>query len=575
MNDIEQEILKQIKIQHQQDTNWEQKWELEKLIDALSSKTFCSTSPDFIKSSALSQYVEKSYNTKLKLWYQVELYFATSDSSALEILLIKERESYNRTKSLGGGLPSKELHSPKLIRSIYLSKDERLISLFKKYLPAPKAELFQDEMPEGIRQKALERDKSIQGILKRNDISVDELTNKVLPLQRLFRSRLRKKEELLRIESKYKNYIKWKRTSAEQIVNDINKPYIPKCADRNLARRIMIAAQQVELFTTVKHLTSKAAIVSIFNDALYGQRTLLQLFLPFKPASLMQCDIDDGDANVICMGPNEIDPKAEHSNTITLVFDSKKLASKNPTTFFKQRDLGYGKERTREVLIFEDETLYFSHTEQLRCQAYGYASLQLRANNQPYSGYAVAEIPNVFLLSYNLDSMHQILALNFFRFLDNLTNTDREEFKEETNRIYDAISELSDEDLVDFLQDMGEQLTDTAEFNFYGAHRIDFSNLLSISFKNTTLKLDEFINELNSGNVEALNDAVKAIPEIFKSYRFLDYLLAKTTSETNVNELTKMRATCILPSWFTKKEDSESVIDHESSANGSVACTLF
>ncbi|MGL5743215.1 MAG: hypothetical protein ACRCXC_12110 [Legionella sp.] len=102
---------------------------------------------------------------------------------------------------------------------------------------------------------------------------------------------------------------------------------------------------------------------------------------------------------------------------------------------------------------------------------------------------------------------------------------------------------------------MWEKISDTAEFNFYGAHQIDFSRLVSITTNYTKEKYGDYVlnmtvfqNQLNLGNLEALEVAKEKIPEIFHSYRFVDYLLSKTTSEIAKNALQEILATCDAPS---------------------------
>lgn len=128
--------------------------------------------------------------------------------------------------------------------------------------------------------------------------------------------------------------------------------------------------------------------------------------------------------------------------------------------------------------------------------------------------------------------------------------------------IYSRLNQLSDEKLVCFLHEVGSQMSDTMEYNFYGAHKIDFSSIVRISIYNATtiplftLHLDTFFASLQSGNMQTLDDAKKHLPELFKSYRFIDYLLTKTNHEAMIFELSKIREQCKTPLWL-KEENKQ------------------
>ena len=212
-------------------------------------------------------------------------------------------------------------------------------------------------------------------------LNLNEMTNHVVKIQRQLRSTLRYQEEIRRIAARgaWKHLIQ--QSSPERVIRDANRPYRPRCADQQFAKRVMVLAQQVHLFSTVKHLTSAQHLETIFNDALYGRRALLASYLPFRPASLFQCDIADGDGNVICFGPSEIDPFAMKANTVELLFDLDKIAVNNPSIFFKQCDLGFALNKQRSVSINKSnpEPLFFSHTNSVpaRLSRVGFANLSV------------------------------------------------------------------------------------------------------------------------------------------------------------------------------------------------------
>lgn len=178
------------------------------------------------------------------------------------------------------------------------------------------------------------------------------------------RAKLRYNEEVRRISAGKVWEELLHTNSAERLIQNASMPYLPKCNNKELAKRIMVTAQQVRLFSKVKHLTSGKHITNIFDDALYGRRQLLASYLPFKPASLYQYDVEEGDGNVICFGH----PRATGEGVIELTFDLDKIAENNPTIFYKQRDLGFDLEKTREIVInpTQSKPLYFSHTKYIR-----------------------------------------------------------------------------------------------------------------------------------------------------------------------------------------------------------------
>lgn len=101
---------------------------------------------------------------------------------------------------------------------------------------------------------------------------------------------------------------------------------------------------------------------------------------------------------------------------------------------------------------------------------------------------------------------------------------------------------------------MGQQVSDTCEFNIYSAHQIDFSTLINLNYcyysesqaqeKIYSLNIQELIDSLNQDNMTKLKDLQQHLPDVLASYRFLDYLLSKTTSIAGHRELTELYAKC-------------------------------
>lgn len=564
MREIENNLLIKFETLHQAKLNnasrmYELSREIDSLLEYLQNEPFGTTTPEFIVTPALRVKIEsESWNKSQYFWYLMNCYISTKDIKPLERFVKKELRNYKAQLLTGVCLPPEDIFSPKTIQYVYLSKDEALIDLFRGKLPLPKADLFKGSLiPEPVEKERLKIEQSIHTFLDKHN--VDEL----ITVQRHFRAKIRQREELFRVKRRYSDHIAWNQVTAESMLIKANEPYVP-CCEKILSDRIVHAAAKVTLFTTVSHLTASSAVEGIFNDALYGRRSLLQGYMEFRGAALMQCDVNDGDANVVCLGPQYIDPRAIKKNTVKIEFDVLKLTEKhNPSIFYKQKDLGYVKILLRKISFPEGKAppFYFTHTEMVRCGQDGFSNLQLMSESG--SLYAVSELPNVSLIAYDVPNMQQMLVLNFFRFLDELMDTSRRSCPHIIHELYENIGRLTDDELVVFLTDLGRQCSDTAEFNFYGAHKIDFSTIISIMShyadhdKSYRLELTPFISELESGQLDALLRAKAHLPEVFSSYRFLDYLISKITHQDALYALQTLRETCVSPSWAKKLSQME------------------
>jgi hypothetical protein len=395
-----------------------------------------------------------------------------------------------------------------------------------------------------------------------------------LYFQRIWREKQRKKEETERIKNRNNCTVE----HARKMMDDANTPYYPKC-DPALASRVMAASEALPPFLTIRHLTAETALTQISNGYLGGRRTLKNQGIPFRPAVLEQSDINNGDGNAICfgLGRGMIDPKCLKSNTVQIEFDFQKMQRNNPHVFYKQRDFGYfayeynpnklskheyahGRDvhKKRNIQIGGNTLLQFTHRE--KDSKYVFKVI-ITDGTSVIKGYT-DRVSNDLLIAYDLTKMPQILTLNFFRFLDALPNDLRQ-------YIYGKIEKLGHEDLLKFLTELCIQMTDTTEFNFYGAHKIDFSTILSITSKAEvpavayTLELPQFIRRLHNGDGSFLDEANDKIPALFQSYRFIDYLLEilKLNPETKAirKKLLMFRASCPSPrqSWQQQLRNQE------------------
>jgi hypothetical protein len=511
-------------------------------------------SHEFVTHIELKAFREKRFSSYIELWFRVvEYFFDRTDTKLTAVESYLSSLLYSITPqniASGTALLPVAIANPGFINIVYSSGDEKLTTLFSKCLPIPRPAVLKGAAPEMILRQADASKDAIRNVIQKNSGNLPFVEAAVTKMQRIVRAKKRKKETLNRLfkSSRYDDV----RTpeDGKQLIADANQPYRPQCEKiAGLDDRIMEAAKRVTLFSTVKHFTDPSALESIFNDGLFGRRTLLEFYIPFKEASLKKCDIENGDANVVCLGANQIDPLAMHG--IELTFDVKKIAKNNPCAFYKQKDLGYHLKAIRTIEI-GDLKVHFSHTESYRNVPNGYASLVLFYNERRSEPIAFSSVKKDILIADNLNDMHRILTLNFFRFIDKLMDSSYEKDTYTRDRIYDALNGLDDEALVDALQQIGVNLTDTMEFNFYGAYKIDFSALLTIKKDRPFyfLNLPEFVEELNVGNIGKLNEVMIKLPEIFNSYRFIDFLLSKINNESVMIALQEQRKKCSLPDWM-------------------------
>jgi hypothetical protein len=431
MHPIEENILSQLK--QSQDIRFGDR-------DTLNLLPLGTLSQEFYSELCVKQYCEEphGYAKKLGLRLALEEYLASDRSQPyLENIEAAILKLPSPMSSLGRkGLQEKAAGtylmpvSSELMRQIYQLEDISLANLFKKHFPVPPTQLFEDRVPEVIQK----RDIAVLETMKKTPLQ--DLEPVIVKAQRRIRMKKRHREEVNRIAQRDEFHLKYHHMSseeldasdegdqppqmhqwAEELLQDANMPYKPKCAPE-LSDRIMAASRKVSAFSTVKHITSETAIQSIFNDALYGRRALMDFYLGFDPASLHSCDILNGDANVACLGPQDIDPKA--SGGIVIEFDLPKLIQNKPAAFYKQRDLEYGLDRIRQVRL-GSETISFDHSGFVRCA--NSTSTYLKIVHGRWGGLKkIAEAPKSSFISYNLEQMHEILTLNFFRFMDRMTD---------------------------------------------------------------------------------------------------------------------------------------------------------
>lgn len=397
--------------------------------------------------------------------------------------------------------------------------------------------------------------------------------NYVTYFQRLYRKKKRQQSESKRIP--VRNILEFEKISPLEYEKHIKKGqsiYVPQRCDRGLSQKIVDFSFKIKFFNYIKHETKLKALKNIFTDGLYGRSTLEAMLQVFSPAALAESDVENGDGNAICLGADYglIDPKAD--GEVEFILDFNKINfGKNKSescAFFKQKDFGFGRKFGQDILL-GNKSILIDHTSKTLKSVPGCETMLLVFNDEAY----FSILSNIKLMSYDIKNIEQILILNFFKFLDNLTIKSGEDASLVISEIYKEIKGLNDEELMSFLETIGRALSCTMEFNFFGAHKIDFNTLVSIktlrgpslesdengrlrfkSADNFELKMSDFLEQLVVGELEILNVARKEFAGLFESYRFLDYLMSKTANPIALNELARLYAICKTPAWYPKKE---------------------
>ena len=527
--------------------------ELNKLCEELMDVPLGQSSLEFIHSIKHAHLPETT-----KIWRLIETYLVhakydvNSASADLKMLESTMKARLDDRYALG---PRRYLFNPNLIRRVYMTENEPLIQVFKKLLPMPTPAVFEGHIaPHFILEQERMNTLHVLNFLKERTIEAVE--GDVTKIQRWLRAQKRQKMETDRIPRVHGEWVReFPDKRIAEIMQEANTRYFPQCRDKFLAYRIFAASARVKLFSTLKHLTSKKALKSILDDGLYGRETLEHFYMSYSPAVLDDNDVERGDKDVICLGPDEIDYNCKEKASLEIVFDFEKIDRNNRCIFYKQRDFGYATYEEKEITI-GNATATFSHPNtnyDLYQRSYRYPypnSLEITFSGKT----AYSELPDFLFMSNNVEHIHQILTLNFFRFLDRVTDIQGDRDLAFSEEIYSQIATLNDDELVQFLTELGKAMVQTAEFNFYGAHKIDIATVLTFTHDGFTLTMADFIKQLEAGDMEAFRTAQKNIPQLFQSYRFVDYLLSAVSNQSIKSELTQLRKQCTTSFWREMKE---------------------
>lgn len=539
--------------------------EMTEALNTLVSQPLGTSSPAFLAEFA-TLCDKKFYLNDYTLWVALESYSQNMATDSAAKCLESVKSELNSIKQhcsqyfVRGILPM-IIANGALIKAVYRLNDPTLTQLFQAYFPMPRARIFADrQIPPCVLEHEAQMQNDVNAFLSRHRANLPATMQTVIATQRRMRAKIRHTEYVDIVKRKYiedNRYHDVKPLSDQAALGYIaeaNTPYRPQQCSAELAARIVAAAKQVKLHSTVRTLTATGTIGEVFDTCLYGRKNLQYSYMSFRPAALYQSDIETGDGNVICFGPDKIDTQCHRPNTTEITLDLDLLRRRhteqpNPCVFYKQRDFGFESDEVWSINIGK-KTHYFSHTKALRAGARGSMSPFMIRNgyNGEYSYFS--QIPRCKLISDNLADFDSILTLNFFRFIDNLLNCYCKPAPNMIAEIYSDIERLDERELIAFLTELGKKMTATAEFNFYGAYQFDFNLVKTITdIKNFsdpqsmfTIDLPEFILALNQGDLEQLEQAIERLPEVFSSQRFVDYLQSKVTDQSVQDRLTELMA---------------------------------
>ncbi len=501
---------------------------------------------------------------KCEQYMKADAMFKSIHLKHIEIYLIEVNKILHPKN--GAKLSYEVLGNAELIKLVYASEANELRNLFVRYFQVPNSNAFKENaVPLFILEQEAQKNETVKKILMSSaekGIDFNVFEKHMMNIQRLVRAKQRKKEESHRIPECFTQF-NFSSTANPAEVSF----YIPRACSIELSQRIVSVAKKIKFFDYIRHETQETALQAIFDTALYGRKTLQTFFLPFKPAALKDCDIKAGDANVICFGADYgfIDPNS--GGDIEFILQLSKMNFDRDKffhcAFFKQCDFGFEFIKNRVVSVNDKNEIVFTHTMS-RPRAEGiFMDIKYQAkhsaDNTTKSYTFRSGLPNYQLISYDIQNIELYLILNFFRFLDKVIPVSGYQNEDLKAKIYQDIENMNDEQLSVFLESIGRNLSDTMEFNFFGAHQIDFDSLFGLKCKNSGEKLEiaALITELNNANLTALSKAKNTFPSIFKSYRFLDYLLGKVNKTASIKALTTLRAICKTPGWYPTMQNKQ------------------
>ncbi len=282
-------------------------------------------------------------------------------------------------------------------------------------------------------------------------------------------------------------------------------------------------------------------------------------------------DNDDNDDEIYEEGDND-DEIDEHAMGVSMG-----LSNASPFYFKTDYLLGVNIGLLNAVLF------YFKTDQEM-------GDFEIKKSGGINNAFAKSCIKDSFLNHCDLKNADAALILNFFKYIDSFVAI-KDERGDEVSRFksdfYLNLSRLNDDQLKDKLEEFGKQMAQQVlEVNFHGAFLMDFTCIKNIyTSKNHLFNLEDFKDSRSSVYVlnlpsflsslteqrpdfKKLEEAQEMIPQLFQSYRFIDYLLKNVTNQELIKRLQESRSKIELPFWRKKLEDEESVLQMQNQPEG-------
>ena len=477
---------------------------------------FGGSTTSFVK--ILQEFLQKdegAFGLDDKLWALIESYVIKESSQALqeiEHLLIEAKKdlSFSQTFLLN--------IDKELIKNLYLTQDVALIDVFSRHCPIPSIIFFKGGL---VPKFILEREQEAKAYL--STLNDKSFLKHVLYAQRVFR--FRKHQET--------------KARTQSLSSDANMPYIPEKCLRGLSDRIFLAAEKVCLAKKASYITSESDLPSLLEDGICSKRNTIELYVSQENRFCSKIEKEIGEINFVRLNLARGDVFAGEmpENKALEIKFSLGLVKKNPAASFRLLNFLLPLQK-KKTLSIGDYNLCFKLSGAKEERHGFYSKFTLYGENQEVIDCSF--ILNDSLNATNIEQLNKILVLNFFRFIDGLSDTNN------TAKIYDAFNLLDPQTLASTMQNLIEVFAGGAQLGFLRAYKIDYRFLESISSvyvskedrcrmisssnikTNYTLDMGKLLKAWKHKEENFLAKARENLPALFENKNFIEYLDTKT-----------------------------------------------
>ncbi len=330
--------------------------------------------------------------------------------------------------------------------------------------------------------------------------------------------------------------------------------YYPKC-DEKLADRIVRATQRLVSFPELVHHVSLSQLSEALDQGLHNREPFSDGLICFSARTQYGYTKDQPGYKLFAY-----EQKFEHStpyNSISFTFTLEKL-----------KDVS--------KIYYNIRSLWLSYPFHLRIGNATY-SLGLNAEERrdisPFTDmYFETKVPqsNQILDDNDFNKLYHNMILNFFKYIDYLQSEGPH--PKNILRIYEALVNLNDEELLVCLKQIGAEASSHINFYIANDYLLDFDSVKIIYTsqyphdKRNFIELDILILELEVGNVDTIIAIQKAYPNLMKSYRFIEYLLVNISHPATTVLLKDLLSACATPKIAMEKPVSKRQINPQTKA---------